>query len=132
MRAVTRNFIAGFSALIMTFACHSTASAQYPVAIQPVAPAVVGYAPVRRGLFGRRIVYRPVVAPVAAVVPVAPVYAPPVTVRYAPAVAPAVAPVTVQYAPAVAPVTTYYRGYAPVVPIRSYRVPVTYGYRYGF
>jgi hypothetical protein len=141
MRTINRSLFAGCIALSMTLAVPSDASAQSPVAIQPVAPAVVGYTAERRGLFGRRVVYRPVLAPVAAAVPVAPVvtaarpvfaapvtvnYAPavaPVTVRYAPAAvryAPAVAPVTVRYAPTVAPVTVRY---APAVaPVAAYRV----------
>ncbi len=87
----------------------SRAEAQYPVAVQPVAPVVVGYSAQRRGLFGRRIVYRPVVAPVA-VAPVA--VAAPVTVAR---------PVVVAYPPTVAPVASYY---APAEPVAtSYYAP---------
>ena len=141
MRTITRSLTVGLFAIFMTFAFERDANAQYPVAAQPVAPAVVGYAAQRRGLFGRRVVYRPVVAPVpVAAVPVAPVVtaarpviAAPVTVGYAPAVAPVTvryAPVTVQYAPAVvAPVAAYRIAPAPIVaPVRTYRVAVPYVY----
>ena len=71
------------------------------------APAVVSYAPVRWGFFGRRVIYRPVITPVApAPVAPAPVAPAPVVSGYA--------PTTTYYAPA--PV-------APAVPV--YRVPVT-------
>jgi hypothetical protein len=114
-----------------SLASASRADAQYAVAVQPVAPAVVGYTAQRRGLFGRRIVYRPIVAPVA-VAPVA--VARPVVTAYRPAVAsyyaPAAPVVTSYYAPVVrsyyAPVVrSYYAPAAPVVvPVRTYRVPV--------
>jgi hypothetical protein len=116
----------------------SQASAQYPVYAAPAQPAVVGYSAQRRGLFGRRVVYRPVVAPVAAVAPVAvarPVIAAPVTSNYAPPVA---APVTSYYAPPVAvappvvaaPVTSYYAPPVPVAaPVTTYRAPIRTYYR---
>jgi hypothetical protein len=81
------------------------------------APAVT-YLPERRGLFGQRLVYRPVVT--AAVPAVAVPVPPPVAVRYAPPVAvpafpvqpagvlfPVAPPVVVRYA-APPPVVTYY------------------------
>lgn len=116
--------VAKYSALLtvvfgwLVIAGSGKVSAQAPVAVttyQPVQP-VVAYYPVRRGLFGRRIVYRPVVtyAVPAASVPVTTYYAPaapPVTTYYAPAAPVVTAPVTTYYAPA--PVTTYY--YAPVI-----------------
>ncbi len=153
MRTITRSLFTGCIALLMTLAVQNDANAQYPVAVQPVAPAVVGYTAERRGLFGRRVVYRPIVAPVAAApvvtaarpvlaAPVTMNYAPevaPVTMNYAPAVAPPVtvryAPVTVGTAPVVAPVTTYrvapvttYRVAPIVAPFRSYRVPIVVGF----
>ena len=133
MRTITRSSTLGIFALVLTFAFQSDASAQYPVAVQPAVPAVVGYAAQRRGLFGRRVVYRPVVAPIpVAPVPVAPVVtvarpvvAAPVTVGYAPAVA----PVTVRYAPVVAPVAAYRIAPAPILPpVQTYRVAVPYVY----
>ena len=73
MRILIRILCAGMFAFCFAFTSPQDASAQYAVAVTPVAPAVVGYAPERRGLFGRRVVYRPVVTPVAAAVRVAPV-----------------------------------------------------------
>ena len=107
----------------------SESEAQVPVAVSPAVPAVVGYTAERRGLFGWRVVYRPVVAPVAAAVPVAGV-APTVTV--ARPVVTVARPVVTQrvvvgYAPPAVPVTSFY---APPVavpvpaPITTYRVPV--------
>jgi hypothetical protein len=134
IRTVTRLLCVGFIATCLTWMLQSDASAQYPVAVtavQPVVPAVVGYAPQRRGLFGRRVVYRPVVAPV---VVARPVVAPVVVAR--PALAPVVvarpgfAPVVVArpaFAPVMAPPVSAY--YAPpvrvLVPVRTYRIPVT-------
>lgn len=101
------------------------AAAQGPavVAYYP-APPVVTYVPEVRGLFGQRLVYRPVLAaPVAVAAVPAPaiVAAPPVTTYYAPA--PAVG-VTTYYAPAPAAVTSFY---APAVaaPVVSYPGRVT-------
>jgi len=146
MQAVTKNVVAGLIASFMALAVQSDAKGQYAVAVQPVTPAVVGYAAERRGLFGRRVVFRPVVGqvPIAPVVTVAqpiftaPIIAP-VTVGYAPVVTQYQAPVPVAtyyrapapvatYYRAPAPVVTYYRAPAPVLPIRAYRVPVRYGY----
>jgi hypothetical protein len=104
------------------------ANAQVPVPVTayyatPVAP-VVTYLPERRGLFGQRLVYRPVVGYTAPAV--APVAAPIVAPVAAPAVVPA-APVTTYYAPAPVPVTTF-RPVAPVViapaPVSVYYPPV--------
>jgi len=141
MRSFSRNFIAGFIPLAMTLAFQSDVNGQYPVAVQPVMPAVVGYTAERRGLFGRRVIVRPIVGQVAAVVPVAPVVVAARPIVAAPAV---VAPITMGYAPAVSyyrgptpvatyyrgpvPVATYYRAPAPILPIRAYRVHVNYGY----
>ncbi len=141
MLTLRRTLSVAIVATIAVLACSSDAQAQYPVAVQPVVPAVVGYTAERRGLFRRRVVYRPVVAPVAApVVPVAPVApaapvvsvarpvvsAPVVTVARpvlttpvvaAPVVVarPVVAPVTVARPVVVAPVRAYYA--PPVVPL---------------
>ena len=122
-----------------SLASASRAEAQYAVAVQPVAPAVVGYTAQRRGLFGRRVVYRPVVAPVA-VAPVAveapvtvarPVVSAPITVARPVIAAPVV---TSYYAPAAPVVRSYYAPPAPVVrsyyappvvvPVQSYRIAV--------
>jgi hypothetical protein len=116
----------------------SNATAQVPVAVQPVVPGVVGYSAEYRGLFGRRVVYRPIVAPVAAApVAVAPVaVARPIVSVARPVItaAPlAYAPVQSYYAPVqsyYAPVQSYYApvqsNYAPVAPvITTYRYPVT-------
>jgi len=102
---------------LFAFIVADQATAQVAVtAYYPARPAAAYY-PARWGLFGRRLVYRPVMAypaPVTAYYPPAPVtryyapapvttyYAPPVTTYYAPT------PVTTYYAPAAVPVTTYY------------------------
>lgn len=102
------------AAALLLVASSGVASAQSPVVVttlRPAAPAVVGYAPVRWGFFGRRLVYRPVVAPTAVVSQQVVVGAPTVA-GYAPA------PVTSYYAPA--PVTSYY---APA-PVSVYRAPI--------
>ncbi len=129
-----------------------TALAQYPVILTP-APTVpvIGYRPERRGLFGQRTVYRPVVvgaAPVAPAVPVSTIVQSPVVPSVAvPSVAvPSVAiqpattlarpilpppPTEVRYSPVVAAPTTVYYPPAPVltVPtIRTYRVPVVFAF----
>ena len=88
MRTISIYLGIGLMTLGMVLADQSTAEAQYPYTITPMqtvvtpmqtyAPAVVGYTAERRGLFGRRIVYRPVVAP-AFGTPVV-VAAPPMTV----------------------------------------------------
>jgi hypothetical protein len=96
-------------ALASLFAIAQPAQAQVAVtAYYPAAP-VVTYLPERRGLFGQRLVYRPVVTH-AAPVAVAPA---PVTTYYAPAVR------ACYYAPA--PVTTYYAPAVPVAPVTVYR-----------
>ncbi len=107
----------------------SNADAQYPVAVMPyqaVSPVVVGYSAQRRGLFGRRVVYRPVAtAPYA--VPVAPYVAAAPYVSARPvAVVPRVTvarPVVVA-APVAVPVMTYRVPRVPVVPVQTYRLPV--------
>jgi hypothetical protein len=121
----------------------SKAEAQFPVVVAPAAPAVVGYTAERRGLFGRRVVFRPVVAPVATAVPVTTVaptvaVARPVVTVARPAVtvarpvvtaAPTVVSqrVVVGYAPPPVPVTSFF---APPVsvpvapPVTTFRVPI--------
>ncbi len=83
------------------------------------APApVVGVVPVRRGVFGWRTGYAPVVAGTVPV-PVTSYYAPapvPVTSYYAPAPV----PVTSYYAPAPVPVTSFY---APAPMVRTFYAP---------
>jgi hypothetical protein len=76
MQNVTRFLCVAILASCLTFAFQSDAQAQFTV-LQPVVPAVVGYSAERRGLFGRRIVYRPIVAPVATVAVARPVIAAP-------------------------------------------------------
>ena len=95
------------------------AVAQGPVVAYYPAPPVVTYVPEVRGLFGQRLVYRPVVSVPA---PYLRAVASPWAVIPAPA-----APVTTYYAPAptlgyAAPVTTYY---APAAPVVSYPARVT-------
>ena len=110
MRACLKSVVAAAAAAMLLSWAASGADAQGPVVVttlRPAVPSVVGYVPVRRGLFGRRIVYRPVVAPVVAA---------PVAVAQRPVVP---APVTTYYAPA--PVTTYY---APAPSITVYRAPL--------
>ena len=127
MRTVTHSLITGLLALLMALAVQGSAEAQYPVAIEAVVPAAVGYSTVRRGLLGRRVVVRQVVAPVAAAVPLAAaVPVQPVVTVARPVIA---APMTIRYAPPIAPVAAYYYGRpAPVVRVRTYRAPVAYGY----
>jgi hypothetical protein len=121
----------------------SEAQAQVPIAVAPAVPAVVGYTAERRGLFGQRVVFRPVVAPVATAVPVT-TFAPTVTVARPvvtvarPVVTVARPVVTVPtpvvsqrvvvgFAPPVTPVTSFF---APPVavpvaaPVTTFRVPV--------
>jgi hypothetical protein len=113
--------------LVISFAAAQPAQAQIPVAVTAYYPAapVVTYLPERRGLFGQRLVYRPVVSYAAPAVAV-PAVAAPVTTYYAPA-----APVTTYYAPA-PPVTTYYAPppvttyYAPSPPVTVYRPVVVW------
>lgn len=122
--------------------------AQGPAVVTTYYPPqpVVSYIPERRGLFGWRVGYRPIVsysAPavsaVAAPAPVTTYYAPAptVTTRYAPAapVVVAPAPVTTHYAPAApvvtapAPVTTRYAPAAPApVTVRYAPAPVVTHY----
>lgn len=100
MRSITTCFGVGLIAVGVFLADHREAKAQYPYTInsgvtyvapvQAYAPAVVGYTAERRGLFGRRTVYRPVLGP-SVVQPVA-VVAPVETI--APATAITAAPIT--------------------------------------
>ena len=124
MNYVSRLLLVGMIAVGGLIALAGEAQGQVPVAVttvQPVVPGVVGYLPERRGLFGQRIVYRPVVAPTVA--------APAVTVTQPLAVSQSVAvarPVTTVAQPlAVAPTVTVARPViaAPVVPVRSFFAP---------
>ena len=113
MRNATRLLCLAALALVTMHITTKEAAAQYPVyygpVVQPVAPAVVGYTARRAGFFGRRVIVRPVVAPVVA--------APAPVVVARPVVAAPVVPVTAYYPPAVA------------VPVTTYRAPVIwYGY----
>jgi len=91
------------SALIL-LAAPAPAVAQRAIVAPGYAAPVLTYLPERRGVFGQRLVYRPVVG----LAPVAPpvVVRRPVTTYYAPA------PVRAYYAPAPA-VRAYYRPLAP-------------------
>jgi hypothetical protein len=106
--------VAALAAWAAVLGAASDAAAQWPVYYP--APAAVGYAPEIRGLFGRRLVYRPVVAAPVAFAPVVapiPVAAPVPVVR---------APVTAFYAPGPVAVASYY---APSVPMVGAPVRVT-------
>ncbi len=136
MRLITRILCILAVAFALTALTPERAEAQYPVAVpvvQPVVPAVVGYSAERRGLFGLRVVYRPVVAPVAAapvaVAPTVSVARPVVTVAPSTVARPVVTvarPVVTVARPvvSVAPVATYYA--PPVIPVTTYRYPVVY------
>ncbi len=121
--------IAALAGSLFFMADVQQASAQYVTSYYAPAPAV-GVIPVRRGLFGLRTGYVPVVAGTVPV-PVTTMYAPaPVTTMYAPtpvttmyAPAPVMAPpITTFYAPA--PVTTFYAP-APMT-MRTYYQPSIY------
>lgn len=104
MRHFTLVLCVAALAIGLTIAPANTVSAGFPhyyAPAYPVAPAVVGYT-ARRGLFGRRVVVRPIVRPVA-VAPVV-VARPVVTAGYG----------------YVAPIPAYY---PPPVPVMTYRVP---------
>lgn len=109
MRHFTLVLCVAAIAACLTVVPEKTASAQYPyyyAPVQPVVPAVIGYTARRRGLFGRRVVVRPIVAPVVAAPMV--IARPVVTARYG----------------YVAPATAYYPPPVPVVaPVMTYRVP---------
>jgi len=97
MRSISTYFGVGLLAVGVMLADQRDAEAQYPYTInagatyvapvQAYAPAVVGYTAERRGLFGRRTVYRPVLGPSVAQ-PIA-VVAPVQTATQATAFAPA-------------------------------------------
>ena len=110
MRRVTQLVCVLAMAVGLVSCSDRSADAGHPVyyaAAPPVMPAVVGYSARRGGVFGQRVVMRPVVAPVVA----APLVMPPPVVR------------------------SFYYG-APIsiaVPVSSYRVPYgayypVYGY----
>ena len=141
MDRISRLLIVVCLAACFTVAMDEQASAQYPVAVVPTVTPV-GYAAETRGLWGRRVVYRPVYATTATAVPVAPVTvarpviaAPSVTVARPVITAPTVtvarpviaAPtVTVARPLIAAPTVTVapVRVYRPVVPVTTYYSPV--------
>ena len=102
------------AATLVTLASSSSANAQYPVVVNTVTPAVVGYSAEPAGLFGLRTRYRPVVAPVATPVAVTPVAVAPVAVKPV-TVVPSPAPVVRYAAPPV--VQTYYTPAPAVAPV---------------
>ena len=110
--------LAALSSLVFVCAVFVDArESQAQVVTSYYAPApAVSYMPVRRGLFGWRVGYRPVVGYPAPVYAAPTIVAPPVTTYYR-------APTTVYRAPVVVapPVRTYYR--APVLPRRVYYPP---------
>ena len=108
MRFILTFLGVGLMAVGLTLADQREAEAQYPYTInagqayvapvqayvapvQAYAPAIVGYTAERRGLFGRRLVYRPMLGPAVAQ-PVA-VVAPIQTITQATATAPITAPI---------------------------------------
>jgi hypothetical protein len=128
-RQFTRVLYCAVAVSCLMLATNKEASAQYPVyyaPVQPVAPAVVGYSARRAGLFGQRVVVRPVFAPVAVSAPVVaarPVVAPAPVVAARPVLAPAPVTVRAYYAPPVpvaVPVTTYRVPVAPYVPVYGF------------
>ncbi len=123
-RTILRISLAAMAAWAVVLTA-SAAVAQGPIVTYSPASPAVAYVPEVRGLFGQRLVYRPVItAPAARVTTY---YAPAPVVGYA-------APVTTYYAPAApvvsypARITTYYAPAAPVVgyPARAttYYAPV--------
>ena len=97
MRSISTYLCFGLMTVAMGLADQREAEAQYPYTVnaaptyiapvQAYAPAIVGYTAERRGLFGRRTVYRPVLGPSVAQ-PIA-VAAPVETITQATAIAPA-------------------------------------------
>ena len=97
MRSISTYLCFGLMTVAMGLADQREAEAQYPYTInaaptyiapvQAYAPAIVGYTAERRGLFGRRTVYRPVLGPSVAQ-PIA-VAAPVETITQATAIGPA-------------------------------------------
>ncbi len=132
MNRIKKTLMVGLIVVAISLTFQADAKADYPVLVQPaVAPTVVGYSVRRAGLFGQRVVMRPVVAPAIPVStvtvsrPVVTVARPAVVVERPlvtverPVVTVARPLVSVGYAP---PVAAYYR---PVVPVVTYRMPVT-------
>ena len=120
-----------FAVSLFSLANVQVACAQYPIitSVPSSFPAVVSYVSERRGLFGRRVVYRPIVTPVARAVPAVTSY--PVAVSRPVVVAPPVAvatPLVVRYPPPTPRVSRYYTPMPPapvLVPLRPYQIPVT-------
>jgi hypothetical protein len=114
MRSISTYLCFGLMTVAMGLADQREAEAQYPYTVnaaptyiapvQAYAPAIVGYTAERRGLFGRRTVYRPVLGPSVAQ-PIA-VAAPVQTITQATAIAPTpIAPAPIAAAPiAAAPI----------------------------
>jgi hypothetical protein len=145
VRKICQPIVLGLIISLLTLVTCNDTFAQYPVSVRPVVSSVVSYVPMRRGLFGRRIVYRPVVTPVTTFVPVA---APTVVAR--PVSVPVVvarpvsdwSPVVVRYAPAppIPRVSAYYTPMPPapvaipyLPPVTTYRIPITtYGTVIGY
>ena len=127
MRLIINSLVVGLVSVGMGLTEQREAAAQYPYTInatptyvvpaQAYAPAVVGYTAERRGLFGRRTVFKPVLGPSVAQ-PVA-VAAPLETVTQATAIAPV--PVT-SSRPVISPAPIYSTPVASAPVVVSQRV----------
>ena len=121
MRFTKQCLMAALAAGCMMFGLEGQARAQFPIVVtppQPVLPAVVGYSTERRGLFGQRVVMRPLVSPVATLP------APPVVVAARPVVT-ATAPPVITLPPAVSTSVGYTTYYTPsIIPAAPLAVPL--------
>jgi hypothetical protein len=123
MRRFEKSVCLAAVAASLLLVAENQVSAQYPVyyAPPPVVPAVVGYSARRAGLFGRRVVVRPVVAAV-------PVPTVPVAISTVAVARPVVTtsfgtetPVAAFYPPAVSiPVARYRIPYGAYYPVYGY------------
>lgn len=136
MRSISTCFGVGLLAVAVMLADQREAEAQYPYTInagatyvapvQAYAPAVVGYTAERRGLFGRRTVYRPVLGPSVAQ-PVA-VVAPVETITQATAITPApIAPAPIAAARPVLQASAVYQAPVASAPVIVSQRVVTSG-----
>ena len=117
--SITRAVCTVAIAACVTLAVSNNACGQVTVTtVQSSAPAVIGYAAERRGLFGLWTTYRPIVGTVPVVKTV--------TVQQTPVYVPTPAPVYVAPAPIVypAPVTSYLAPVPPPIPVTTYYTPL--------